>query len=122
MSTDLRGTKAYHIIYAELIQAARYRGTLTYKELADAAGLPMEWPRLGVVSGEYLGAISEDEARHGRPMLSAIAVSAAGEPGEGFFGLAKQLGRIVGDSAADKTAFWQREKLAVYDTWKRTAG
>ena len=37
-----RGTKAYLLIYAELITAARYRGTVTYQELAELVGLPLQ--------------------------------------------------------------------------------
>ena len=36
------------------------------------------------------------QADRGRPMLSAIAVGVSGSPGDGFFGLAKTLGKFVG--------------------------
>lgn len=41
MDKKYRGTKGYFLIYAELIRAARYRGTVTYQELADLIGLPL---------------------------------------------------------------------------------
>jgi hypothetical protein len=34
-----RGTTLYHLIHAELIAAARYRGTVTYQEIAQIMGL-----------------------------------------------------------------------------------
>ncbi len=42
-----RGTKAYLLIYAELITAARYRGTVTYQELAELVGLPLHGIYMG---------------------------------------------------------------------------
>ncbi len=47
MDDKYRGTKDYFLIYAELIRAARYRGTVTYQELADFVGLPLR--------GSYMG-------------------------------------------------------------------
>jgi len=35
-----RGTKLYHLVFNELITAARYRGTVTYQEIAKMMGLP----------------------------------------------------------------------------------
>jgi hypothetical protein len=120
VSKEHRGTKAYFLIYAELIAAARHRGTVTYQELADLVGLPHQGNYMGSELGSYLGAISEDEVRYGRPMLSAIAVTTAGKPGGGFFGLAQQLGILKGDSESDKQAYWEAQKRAVYETWQRS--
>ena len=34
MGKEIPGSKEYYLIYAELITAARYRGTVTYQEIA----------------------------------------------------------------------------------------
>ena len=117
---ELRGTKEYLLIYAELINAARYRGTVTYQELAELIGLPTFGSYMGKEIGKYLGIISIDEVSHGRPMLSAIAVKVDGMPSTGFFVLAKQLGLLQSDDEADQKAFFQAQKQAIYATWKRT--
>jgi hypothetical protein len=54
-----RGTKEYFLILAELIQTARYRGTVTYQELADLVGLPLVGAFMGNELGGYLGTISK---------------------------------------------------------------
>lgn len=120
MSDKYRGTKEYALIYSELIQAARHRGTATYQELAELVGLPLRGSHMGSELGGYLGAISEDEAHAGRPMLSAIAVTVDGKPGGGFFGLAKDIGRLTSEHPADRDAFWESEKKAVYKAWQRS--
>jgi hypothetical protein len=121
MNKQYRGSREYSLIFAELITAARYRGTVTYQALAELVGLPLQGNYMGRALGEYLGAISEDEVRvHGRPMLSAIAVTTSGTPGEGFFGLAKDLGKLMSDHPAERQAFWDAERNAVYTTWQRS--
>ncbi len=34
-----RGKKEYFLVYAEMINAAKYRGTVTYQEVAQIMGL-----------------------------------------------------------------------------------
>jgi hypothetical protein len=116
MTKDYHGTKEYAFIYTELITAAKYRGTITYQEIAKIVGLPMSGSHMGSEIGKILGQISEDEVGNGRPMLSAIAVNVQGVPGPGFYELAKQLGRLKENSDVD--IFWQAEYQAVYETWK----
>lgn len=74
---------------------------------------------MGKELGHYTGEISEKEAEHGRPMLSAIVVGVSGKPGGGFFGKAKELGRFTSDDPAAQDAFWHAEQKAVYETWKK---
>ena len=115
-SGTYRGTKEYTLIFVELITAAKYRGTITYQEIAKIIGLPLQGNLMGSRIGSLLGEISEDEVTHGRPMLSSVAVNTQRLPGPGFFALAKQLGKIrVGD---DEKKFWQAECKSVYDTWR----
>jgi hypothetical protein len=117
--TDYRGTQAYLLIYAELIAAARHRGMVTYQELADLVGLPLMGNHMGRMLGEYLGAISQDETSNGRPMLSALVSSSEGTPGPGFFGLAKDIGRLKSEESKDRARFWEAEKKAAYAVWRK---
>jgi hypothetical protein len=115
-----RGTNEYMLIYAELITAARYRGTVTYQELAELVGLPLQGIHMGAELGAYLGATAEDEVQQGRPMSSATTIRVTGKPGPGCFALAKELGKLNSDDEAVQQAFWEVEKHAVYETWQRS--
>ncbi len=113
-----RDKKEYHLVYCALINAARNKRTITYMEVAGLMGIHKSGSHMASQTGHMLGEISEDEHEQGRPLLSAIAVSSVdGKPGKGFYGWAKQLGRLKDDSEAVKKKFWEEEKLAVYDTW-----
>lgn len=109
------GTIAYAQVYSELITAARYRGTVTYQEIAKIMGLPIVGGYMARETGQMLGEISENEMMNQRPMLSAIAVNVHGLPGPGFYNLAKELGK---QTEQPDEVFWKAECLAVYDTWK----
>ena len=113
-----RGTGEYFLVFNELANAARYRGTVTYQELCHLIGLPVQGSYMGMELGKILGAISEDQVKLGRPMLSAVAVGVSGEPGAGFFGLAKDLNRFTGGSAQERS-FWESERDAVYKSWSK---
>lgn len=117
-----RGTTIYQLVYAELVAAARYRGTVTYQEIAQLMGLPLTGSHMGSELGHILGEISEDEHLHGRPMLSAVAVGVSGLPGSGFFACARDFGKLAEDGKAAEVAFWTAERDAVYGTWCRTLG
>ena len=117
-----RGTKEYHLIHAELMAAAKYRGTVTYQEIAKIIGLPLSGNYMGAEIGYLVGEISEDEVISGRPMLSAIVVSTAGKPGSGFFELARQLGRLDSSGRDAEISFWEREMKAVYEQWRVVLG
>lgn len=114
-----RGTIEYHLVYNELITAARYRGTVTYQEIAKIIGLPLQGSYMGSQIGYLLGEISEDEIAQGRPMLSAVAVGVSGEPGDGFYGLAKELNLFSGESLEEKRNFWHQERDSVYKLWQK---
>lgn len=110
-------TVEYHLIYSELIHAARHRGTVTYQELAHVVGLPLTGNYMGKRIGDLLGAVSQNEVNQNRPMLSAVAVKASGEAGPGFFSLAEQFGMFkAGD---DPIAFWEKQRNACYQIWKQ---
>jgi len=115
---QFRGKPEYSIVYAELITAARYRGIVTYQETAKLLGWPLQGQLLGNRLGKLLGEISEDEVSHGRPMLSAIVVSTSGRPSEGFFNLARDLGKLRAKGKPEENEFLEREQKAVHDAWK----
>jgi len=115
-----RGSKSYHLLYCALINAAQNKSTITYKDVAEIMGLPSTGSYMGAETGRMLGAISEDEVYNGRPLLSSVAMSSvSGSPGEGFFGWAKELGRLKDESKEGKRRFWEEEKAAVYETWAK---
>ena len=112
-----RGKTEYFHVFSELVRAAQYRGVTTYQDIAVILGLPLTGSHMGSEIGHILGEISEDEVRRGRPMLSSVAVSVNGKPGPGFYGLARDLGRLESDS--DDPVFWEQELMATYRAWKR---
>jgi hypothetical protein len=116
VKSKYRGTKEYARVYTELINAAKYRGTVTYKEIAKVLGILTPGSHMAAEVGKILGEISEDEVSNGRPMLSAIAVGVEGSPGSGFYALARELGKLSSDS--DDPKFWKIECQAVYNCWK----
>jgi hypothetical protein len=111
-----RGTKEYVKVYSELITAAKYRGTVTYQEIALIMGIAPIGNNMQRVTGQVLGEISEEEVSNERPMLSAIAVGVKGVPGPGFYNFARALGKLQPEE--DELQFWKKESQAVYDTWK----
>lgn len=119
MSKEIHGSKEYCLIYADLITAARYRGTVTYQEIAEMIGLRTFGANMGQQIGRYAGEISKEEVKYGRPMLSAILVTVGGKPSSGFYDLARELGKLQGDSNEAEEAFFHQERQAVYATWKR---
>jgi len=112
-----RGSGQYFIIFNELVAAARHRGTATYQELADLIGLPATGAHMGHEIGQILAEISEDECERNHPMLSAAAVNKNGEPGSGFYELARTLGKLGSGESEDR--FWQTEREKVYERWQR---
>ena len=113
-----RNSQEYALVYSELVTAARYRGYVTYQEIAKLLGWPQQGQWMGAQIGKLLGEISEDEQNCGRPLLSAIAVSVTGMPGPGFFEWARQLRRLDSDDRAQERAFWEKECRAVHEAWK----
>lgn len=125
MSNDnktLIRSQEYHIVFSELISTAQHRGIITYQEIAKLISLPLTGNYMGRRIGEIAGEISTDEVQAERPMLSAILVNTTGKPGPGFFGLARDLGRLSSDERNDETKFWDSEVNLVYETWKVPLG
>ncbi len=122
-SAEVQGilnSKSWVRVYALLTEAARYRGLVTYGQVAELMGLPPIGSNMARKTGMMLGLLVEREIACGRPMLSAVAVSSTNrQPGPGFFGIAEDQGRLKKDaSAAEKRAFWEAERDRVYDEWE----
>lgn len=113
-------TIEYHLVYSELIHAARHRGTVTYQELAHVVGLPVRGNYMSNRIGAILGAVSENEVHQNRPMLSAIAVTVEGKPGGGFFNFARELGLLESGNPDEEQAFWTKQKREIYKIWQQT--
>lgn len=112
-----RGTKEYSLVLYELITAARYRGTASYLKIARILGITQPGHHMAREVGQILGEISEDEHSRDRPMLTALAIGSAEEPGEGFYELARRLGKLESDNPEDCYKFWVKERAAVYEEW-----
>ena len=116
MSDKWMNKKEYFVTYSLMINAAQHHGFVTYQEVAQANGIPTYGSYMGKVVGELVGLVSENEVKHGRPMMSAIVVGVSGKPGKGFFDWAKELGVL--SSGQDEYDFWQAECKKIYETWK----
>jgi alkylated DNA nucleotide flippase Atl1 len=112
-----RGTTKYFHVLAELVRAAQYRGVTTYQDIAVIMGLPLTGGHMAGEVGKVLGEIATDEVAAGRPMLSSVAVNVNGKAGEGFYTLARTLGRL--SKTEDELNFWESEREASYEAWKR---
>jgi hypothetical protein len=106
-------------VYEVLKQVAHEERTVTYSEIARIVGLNMQSQLDRTELGHILGAIASYEHRQGRPLLSAVSVlSHDGYPSNGFFNLARELGRFSGSTEMDRLSFFATELKAIYDYWK----
>jgi hypothetical protein len=122
VANKYRGSGEYFIVFNELIETARRRGTVTYQEMADLVGLPTTGNYMGKEVGHLVGEISEDQHDRGRPMLSAIVVEVGFDslPGSGFFKLAADLKKYNGsDDPKQQRDFWEAEKRSVHEFWRK---
>ena len=96
----------------ELWRPASVRRTMTYGEAVGFIRNLIVLDPHDHVFHEMLVQISVEEDANGRGMLSAIVVHLAdGQPGNGFFDLAGQLGRNI----SDRLACWVREVSRLYE-------
>ena len=104
------------IVGDHLREVAKACGLAYYGEVAALISLDLSGPGAVAALSKLLGEISMEEHRLGRPLLSAIVRSKGSDmPGEGFFGLARGLGRFDG---SDDLAFWTEEVRRVHDCWR----
>ncbi len=93
---------------AMIVAARSAKGMIAYGDLtAKITSLPLVPDSTGL--RELLGEISREEDQAGHGMLSVVVVHKAGNdrgrPGNGFFSLARELGR----DTRDKDKFWISE-------------
>ena len=102
-----------------LIDCAKSRTVKYNSEIASLAGLDVRSEVGRIRLAQILDAISSAEVSGGRPLLSAVAVSAEQNmPGEGFFSLAERLGLYRGE---DRHEYWLTELERVYHSWNSPA-
>jgi hypothetical protein len=102
-------------VYDKLVEVARSRSLIGYKELSGLVGLEMgrksdldEFVRI-------LDEIAEHEIAAGRPVIVVVVIRDDTKmPGRGFFKFSKARG-IQGD--ADDMAFFATELNKVYAEW-----
>jgi CheY-like chemotaxis protein len=104
--------------YERLIRAARERTTISYAELAKAAGRTLGDDQDLRELGSILDEIAEEEVAAGRPLLGAVVVRGNNMPGAGLFRFARQKGL---QKTADLT-FFVTELNRVYAYWAAPAG
>lgn len=96
-----------------LIEVARNREVITYSDLASRITKIQVQPESYALH-HLIGEISAEEDAAGRGMLSVLVVQKeTSMPGQGFFALAKDLGRAV----VDQLDFFVKELSQVYKTW-----
>lgn len=117
IGSKYRDTKEYHLVFCKLIDAAQKQSEVSYKEIASILGIHTPGNHMSREVGQILGEISEDEHAAGRPMLSAIVERVDGIPGEGFFTLARRLGKLLAVDAEGEIKFWMDEREKVFQTW-----
>lgn len=105
-------------IYDCIAGAAREQRVVHYGEIAPLAHLDMADPHHRKVLGDMLDEISRAEDASGHPLLSAVVVQKESSmPGNGFFVLARELGRWNG---SDEQGFFVKELKRVYDYWRKS--
>ena len=116
MATTYRGTSKYIDVLSRLVHTARHGGLLNDQVVAALIGVSSQRNVMAKGIAHVCREISEDEVNAGRPMLSALVVGKKGIPGKEFFSCAKSLGRFPVDLDAEE--FWDKERNAVYATWR----
>lgn len=102
-------------VHEKLQEVARQQSTITYSDLALSVDLDMSLDRDRAAMGRILGEISIHEHEEGHPMLSAVVTHKGGDPGKGFYTLARELGKMP--PAMDEITFWIEELRAVHGYW-----
>lgn len=101
--------------------AGQYRGTVTYKELADAvqedSGIHTKVLRQRWIT-DVLAGVARDCQEAGEPLLSSLCVNADGSNGPSY---GPTVAAVRGGGAPDD-ADWQgaEERLACYKAWGAT--
>jgi hypothetical protein len=114
-----RWSKAKEELRLALVETAGRGATIAYSEVV----VRVEAVRLEPDSfalAHMLGELSEEENSAGRGMLSVVVVHKDGDmqPGQGFYQLAKKLGR----DTSDKTTCWVEELRRVHGACRGSLG
>lgn len=100
-----------------LIEAARHRGFVYYKEVAQRLDIVSDRLDHSREMANALDEISIYEHENGRPLLSVVVVHQDDKrPGQGFFKMAKHTG--VQEPATDNDAFYVHELTRAWDYWE----
>jgi hypothetical protein len=110
-------------VHQRLIQAAKTQEEFVeYPEIISLAGLSrFKGDALGGELGHlFYDIIQQDWAEDKtRPMLSAVAISSSsGGPGDGFYRLAREVGRLKGKTETEELTFWVQELAALRKYWR----
>jgi len=110
-------------IREKLVEVAKKQTNITYQKLSDECKLRLDMsnPDHNNQLAHMLGNISFDEHLSRRRMLSAVVFrSDTNMPGEGFFNLAKELGKLkTSAKEKDKLDFFVSELKELYAFWKK---
>ena len=90
MPKEYRSTKECALIFAELIIAARHRGTVTYQELAELIGLPGVYGyrhQIGKVLDAARAVDNFADKQEIRPERMDVVLRSTGQPGSGKYRL-----------------------------------
>ena len=102
-----------------LIRRACARRTITYSELAQRAGLPLQPYILSRHLPGLLNDINMAEHEEGWPLLGVLVLRKAdGLPGVGFFKLVRKIGRLPPNAGkVGERAFFDKELQRVHSAW-----
>lgn len=104
-------------LYSRLVEVAKLRGMITYREVAELVGLDLREPEHRAELSQLLRTLSSQEHEQSRPLISAVVVSQdTGIPGRGFFRLMRSLGI---DDGKDDEALSERELRRVHNYWSQ---
>ena len=119
VESSMEKSKEFLRVYSMLIRAAQQRGFVTDGDVADLMGIAAEERRSSKSTAKMLALISSRERRSGRPMLSAVVLSASSHrPLRTFHTCANTLGLLPSGLTKDQQdAFWRAELQRVYDEW-----
>ncbi len=105
-------------VYERLKEAARKNELVFYGEIAHIASINLNLDAGRGALGRLLGEISHHEHESGRPLLSVVAVNKDTQfPSQGFFDLAREVGKYVGHSPTGTLTFYATELQAAFDYW-----
>lgn len=98
----------------EISARARKESTITYSDLTKKIH-SINFGPSDYAFHYLLFEVSKDEDAAGRGLLSALVVRKEdGTPGQGFFDIARKLGRDV----KDQTRFWAEELQLIFAKWR----